>query len=115
MNAHGSRPRIIGANASKYIGKDVIVVGEAISINLKATTMTLRLPDDETIIVLLQKNTTTIEPNLLTEVHGRLVSRGNIEAAAVIQHSVKDTADFNKKLYCEFSHISDAFHNYYEP
>lgn len=113
-NIQGSRPRIIGANARKHIGKDVIVVGEAISLNMTAKTVTLRLPDNETIIVLLQNNSSTIENHLLTEVHGRLVSQGNIEATAVIQHSSENTRLFNTKLYCEMSHLMDAFPNYYE-
>lgn len=109
----GSRPRIIGENSKKYVGRDVIVLGEAISINMKANTINLRMPDDETIIVLLQHNTTTIEPNLLTEVHGKLISRGNIEAVAVIQFAPQDATTFNKKLYCEMSQVMDAFPDYY--
>lgn len=109
-----SYQRIIGANASDYIGKYVCIIGEVISMNTSAKTLTLRLPDDEQIIVLLSKNTTLVEPNRLTEVAGKLVSSGQIEAASLKQFDQKQTALFNKDLYIQMSHVAHAHKNYYE-
>lgn len=113
-NNSGSRPRIIGSIAHKFIGKNVTVIGEVISITPHANTVTLRMPDDENIYVLLQRNSSTIEPNLLTEVSGKLVSRGSIEAFNVKQWNAKETASFNRGLYVEAALIYDAFRLHYD-
>lgn len=73
-----------------------------------ANTLTLRLPDEENMIVLLQKNSTTVEPNLLTEVTGRLVSKGQIESVWIKQYTSKETAKFNRTLYNEAMTILNA-------
>lgn len=114
MAALPSRPRINSSNAHKYLGRNVSVIGEITNITTHANTLTLRLPDDETLIVLLQKNSTTIEPNLLTEVAGKLVSRGQIESSYVRQYTPKATAMFNKNLYVEASRVWDAFRHHYD-
>jgi hypothetical protein len=79
-----------------------------------ANTLTLRLPDDENMIVLLPKNPTTVDLNLLTEVSGRLVSRGQIEAVWVKQYSPKETAKFNKTLFNEAMQIQDAYLEHFQ-
>lgn len=109
-----TRPRIISSNAHKYLGRNVSVIGEITNITPHANTLTLRLPDDETLIVLLQRNSTTIEPNLLTEVSGKLVSRGQIESTYVRQYTQKQSAIFNKNLYVEAAHIYDAHRHHYD-
>jgi len=109
-----SRHRIIAANAHKYVGRNVAIIGEVISITPHANTFTVRLPDDETMIVLLQRNSTTIEPNLLTEVTGKLVSRGQIESERIKQFDQKMTAAFNKSLYTEAASIFDAYRSHYD-
>lgn len=103
-----TRTRIVASNAHKYIGRNVAVIGEVTNLTPHANTMSLRLPDDENCIVLLQKNATTIEPNRLTEVAGKLVSRGQIEATWVNQFSAQETATFNKSLYAEAALVWDA-------
>lgn len=103
------RPRILNSNAHKFVGKNVTVIGEVTNITPHANTITLRLPDDESIIVLLQRNSTTIEPGVLTEVCGKLVSRGQIEAMSINQWSQKATALFKKDLYNEAMLIKDAY------
>lgn len=105
--------RIIGENANLYIGKTVCVIGEVISMNTAVNTLTLRLPDDQQIIVLLKRNSTLIEPNRLTEVGGKLVSRGQIEATSVKQFDTKQSALFNKELYIAMSHIFHAHNSHY--
>lgn len=108
--------RIISSNAHKYLGRNVTVVGEVTTITPHANTVTLRMPDDETIIVLLQKNSTsTIEPNLLTEVAGKLVSRGQIEASHIRQYNLKETSIFNRSLYAEACLFYDAHKSHYDP
>lgn len=109
-----SRPRIISSNAHKYLGRNVSVIGEITTITPHANTVTLRMPDDETIIVLLQRNSTTIEPDRLTEVSGKLVSRGQIESAYVRQYTHKQAALFNKSLYVEAALIYDAHRHHYD-
>lgn len=111
-----SRPRIVAGLAHKYIGKNVTVIGEVISITPtpNVNTLTLRLPDDENIIVLLQKNSTLIEPNMLTEVSGKLVSRGQIESTWIKQYTQKEAAIFNRSLYVEAAHIWDAHRTHYD-
>lgn len=109
-----ARPRIIGSVAHKFIGRNVTVVGEVVSITPHANTVTLRMPDDENIYVLLQRNSNTIEPNLLTEVSGKLVSRGSIEAFQVKQWTAKETAAFNRVLYTEAVLMYDAFRLHYD-
>lgn len=109
-----SRPRITSATANKYIGRNVTVIGEVQLITPHANTITLRLPDDETIIILLQKNSTTIEPNLLTEVSGKLVSRGQIESTFIKQFSQKETTTFNRKLYNDAAFIFEAQRSHYD-
>lgn len=107
-------PRIITSQTPKYLGKLVTVVGEVSSITPHANTLTLRLPDDENMIVLLQKNCTTVEPNLLTEVSGRLVSRGQIEAVWLKQFTSKETAKFNRALFIEAIQVHDAYLEHYQ-
>lgn len=109
-----TRPRIIGSIANRYLGKNVSIVGEVISITPHANTVTLRMPDDENIVVLLQKNSSTIEPNLLTEVAGKLVSRGQIEATQIKQWSHKESALFNKNNYAEAVNIFEAYRLRYD-
>lgn len=109
-----SRPRIIAGNAPKYIGRKVTAIGEVTNITPHANTLTLRLPDDENMIVLLQKNSTTIEPHRLTEVSGKLVSRGQIEASFVKQFDQKETAIFNRGQYVEAAHVWDAQMSHYD-
>ena len=104
----------MASNAHKFIGKNVCIIGEVTKITPHANTLTMRLPDDESIIVLLQKNSTTIEPNLLTEVAGKLVSRGQIEAMSINQWSAKATSMFKKDLYIETVQILDAHMNHYD-
>lgn len=108
------RPRILNSNAHKFVGKNVTVVGEVTNITPHANTITLRLPDDESIIVLLQANSTTIEPNVLTEVSGKLVSRGQVESMSIKQWSAKATAKFKKDLYNETMLIKDAYDNHFD-
>lgn len=109
-----SRPRIVSDIAHKYLGKNCSVIGEVTSITPHANTLTLRLPDDQSLIVLLQKNSTTIEPHLLTEVAGKLVSKGQIEASYVRQWGPKESASFNKALYVDAVHIYDAHRHHYD-
>lgn len=109
-----SRPRILSQIAHKYLGRPVSVIGEVTSITPHANTLTLRMADDESIIVLLQKNSTTIEPNLLTEVCGKLVSKGQIESSYVRQWGPRESANFNKSLYVEAVHIYEAHRNHYD-
>lgn len=109
-----SYPRIVGSIAHRFIGKNVSIIGEVISITPHANTVTLRMPDDENVYVLLQKNSTTIEPNLLTEVHGKMVSRGSIEATRVKQWTAKETAIFNKSLQVEAALVYDAQRLHYD-
>lgn len=108
-----NRPRILSQNAHQFVNQKVSVIGEVISIVPHANTLTLRMPDDENMIVLLQKNTTTIEPNLLTEVWGTLVSRGQIDATWVKQFNLKETAQFNKNLYVETAQVLNAHREHY--
>lgn len=114
VNNSCSRPRIIGSIASRFIGKNVTIIGEVISITPHANTVTLRMPDDENIYVLLQRNSTTIEPNLLTEVTGKLVSRGQIEAFQTKQWTAKETAIFNKSLYADAALAYEAHRLLYD-
>lgn len=107
-------PRIISSQTPKYIGKLVTVLGEVTSITPHANTLTLKMPDDENIIVLLQKNSTTIEPHLLTEVSGKLVSRGQIESVWIKQYSPKETAKFNKAAFNEAIQVQDAYLDQYQ-
>lgn len=106
-------PRVDTAQTPKYMDKLVTVIGEVSNITPHANTLTLRLPDDENMIVLLQKNSTTVEPNLLTEVSGRLVSRGQIEAVWIKQFSSQETAKFNKSLFNEAMQVHDAYLEHY--
>lgn len=110
------RPRILSHTAHKYIGKNVAVTGQVISITAHANTLTLRMPDDENLIVLLpQGNSTRIEPNLLTEIGGRLVSKGQVEASYIRQYDVKGTASFSAEHYKEWLNFTEAFPNHYDP
>lgn len=113
-NLNTSYPRIIGKNAHRYIGKNVSIIGEVISITTNANTVTMRLSDDENIYVLLQKNSTTVEPNLLTEVYGKMVSRGSIEAVKIKQWTAKETAMFNRSLQAEACDIYEAHRLQYD-
>lgn len=114
--SHPSRAttRIISSQTPKYTNKLVTVIGEVTSITPNANTLTLKMPDDENMIVLLQKNSTTIEPHLLTEVSGKLVSRGQIESQWIKQYTPKQTAQFNKSLYNEACQIWDAYLDYFQ-
>lgn len=103
-----AEPRIVSAQTPKYINKLVTIIGEVVSITPHANTLTLRMPDDENMIVLLQNNATTVEPTLLTEVSGRLVSRGQMEATWVKQFTAKETAMFNKALYVEAVQVMNS-------
>lgn len=108
-------PRIITSQTPKYIGKLVTVIGEVTNIIPHANTLTLRLPDDENMIVLLQKNNSTlVELHQLTEVSGRLVSRGQIEALWLKQYSPKETAKFNKTIFNEAMQIQDAYLDHFQ-
>lgn len=109
-----SRPRIVGATAHRYVGKNVTAIGEAISISPQANTLTLRLPDDENVIVLLQKDSQKCEPHLLTEVSGKLVCRGQLEAFWVKQFDQRESAIFNRSLYVEGAHVWNAHLNHYD-
>lgn len=114
-NTLPSRPRIIASMAHKYIGKQVSVIGELTSINTNVNTLTLRLPDDETMIVLMSpRNPTHVEPYLLTEVAGKLVSRGQIEASLIKQWNAKETGIFNKSNYVETIKILEGLRNEYD-
>lgn len=106
------RARIIGSNAAKYITKPVVVVGEVISMVPAANSITIKTSDDTNIIVLLQKNSSPVELNLLTEVSGKLISLGQMEATHVKQWSAKATALFNHSLYVSAVETFDGFHNY---
>lgn len=110
----GTRPRILSSNAHKYLGRNVTIIGEVISINPTAATLTLRMPDEESIIVLLSKNATTVEPNLLTEVSGKLVSKGQVESSHIKQWSPKATSIFNKTLYREAVNFYDAHMQHFD-
>lgn len=108
-------PRIITSQTPKFINKLVTVVGEVTQITPHAGTLTLRLTDDENMIVLLQKNNATVvDMHLLTEVSGRLVSKGQIEADWVKQYSSKDTAKFNKTLFNEAMQVQDAYLEHFQ-
>jgi len=107
-------PRILSSQTPKYINKNVTVIGEVTNLTPHANTLTLRMPDEENMIVLLQNNSTTIEPTLLTEVSGRLVSRGQIESTWIKQFSPKETSKFNKSLYIEAMQIHDAYLDRYQ-
>lgn len=110
-----SRPRIISSNAHKFVGRNVTVIGEVTSMTPHANTITIRLPDDGNIVVLLQKNNTTkIEPNLLTEVSGKLCSIGQLDAQWLKQFSPKQTKMFDNQLYKEAALIFDAHRNLYD-
>lgn len=101
--------------AHKYIGKQVSVIGELTSINTSVNTLTLRLPDDETMIVLLPaKQTNHVEPHLLTEVAGKLVSRGQIDANLIKQYSAKETSIFNKSNYVDAVKTIEGFRHEYD-
>lgn len=109
------RPRIISSMAHKYIGKQVSVIGELTSVNTNVNTLTLRLPDDETMIVLLPaRHQNPVEPHLLTEVAGKLVSRGQIEASLIKQFSAKETSMFNKANYVETIKTLEGFRAEYD-
>lgn len=107
-------PRITSSQTPKNIGKLVTVIGEATSITPHANTLTLKMADDENIIVLLQRNSTTVEPNLLTEVSGKLVSRGQIESVWVKQYSPKETAKFNRSTFVEAMKFQEAYLDHYQ-
>lgn len=109
-----SRPRIIGATAHKYIGRNVAVIGEVTLISTAANSITLRLPDDETMIVLLQRGSSIPVNHLLTEVSGKLVARGTIEATWIKQFDQKQTSIFNHSQYLEAAKIWDAYYSYYD-
>ena len=106
------RPRVTVSTIPKYIDKHVTILGEVTKITLNAKTVTIRLTDEDNIIVLLDKNSTTIEPNLLTEVSGKLVSRGQIEATSVKQFNAIATKNFNRKLYADACAVLDATQGY---
>lgn len=110
-----SRPRVIGSQAVSYIGQNITVIGEAISVVPHANTLTIKMPESDNMIVLLDKrNSTTIDLNLLTEVTGKLVSRGQIEASFIKQFDAKETAKFNKSLYIEAAKIYAAHREHYD-
>ena len=107
-------PRILSSQTPKYLGKNVTVIGEVTNITPHANTLTLRMPDEENIIVLLSNNSTTVEPALLTEVTGKLVSRGQIESAWIKQFSSQESAKFNRSLYIDAMKVHDAFLDHYQ-
>lgn len=109
-----SRPKIVGSQTGKFVGQQVTVVGEVLSITPHANTLCMRLADEENIIVLLQKNSTTIEQNLLTQVSGKLVSRGQIECTHIKQFDSKATLVFNKSLFVEAAQVYDAHRRFYD-
>lgn len=111
-----TRPRVIGSNSAKYLNKEVTIIGEVTSITRQANTLQIRQPDDETMIVLLSRQSLdqNIELNLLTEVTGRLVSRGQLDASWVKQYDAKQTAVFNKQLYIDAANIMDAHRRQYD-
>lgn len=107
------KPRVITSNLSKYVNRNVVLIGEVISMNKSAKTITIQLPDDNRIIVFPQGNFDNIELNLLTEVAGKLVSPGQIEAVSINQWSAKATSVFNKALYLEAALVWDAHQQHY--
>lgn len=109
-----ARPRIIGSQAVSYVGQNVTVVGEALSVVPHADTLTIKMPESDNMIVLLQKNSTTIDLNLLTEVSGKLVSRAQIEASSIKQYNAKETAKFNRSLYIEAAKVYAAHRSHYD-
>ena len=107
-------PRIIMSQTPKYIGKLVTVIGEVTNITPHANTLTLVMPDDEKMIVLMQGNSTVINPNVLTEVTGKLVSRGQIESVWIKQFTPKETARFNRSSYVEAMQVQDAYLEHFQ-
>lgn len=111
-----TRPRIIGSNSVRYLNKNVTIVGEVTSITAQANTLQIRQLDDETMIVLLPRQGLgrPVELNLLTEVTGKLVSRGQLDATGLIQFDAEQTALFNKQLYIDSALLMDAHRRHYD-
>lgn len=110
-----TRPRILGSQAVSYVGQNVTVIGEALSVVPHANTLTIKMPEADNMIVLLdKKNSTTIDLNLLTEVSGKLVSRAQIDANFIKQFDARETSKFNKTLYIEAAKIFAAHRDHYD-
>lgn len=110
-----SRPRVVSGNLHKYVSRYVTIIGEVVAVTPAAGTISINMPDSTRMIVLLPKNNaTTVENNLLTEVYGTLVSKGQVEAMWIKQYTQKETAMFNKSLYQEAGDFLEAHRSYYD-
>ncbi|KAG9511367.1 Arf-GAP with coiled-coil, ANK repeat and PH domain-containing protein 1, partial [Fragariocoptes setiger] len=95
-----SRPRVLAEYYHKFQNQEVVVIGDVVSITTNANTMTLRTPDDDTMIVLLSSgNSQLLEPSRLTEVTGKLLSRGQIEANSLRQFAPEMAHKFDREAY----------------